>query len=452
MKINDLLLSPESKTLEFKRSLESPQRILQTIVAFANTAGGTLLIGVTDDNHDVRGIEDPLSQEERLANLIADRIEPRLVPDLEVLAWRSKSLLAVTVHPGANRPYYLKKEGLEKGCYVRVGSTNRRADAALVEEMRRSVLKACFDEEAMTELNSEAIDFRAASELLAPVRKLRKQDLKTLRFMTDHQGKPVPTVGGILLAGADRLLHFPDAWIQVGRFEGENRASIRDHAELKGGLVQGIEEAMQFVQKHMERSAEFDGAHRKDRWTVPLVALREAIVNAVVHADYSQQGAPIRIAMYDDRIEIENPGLLPFGLALDDLTQGVSRVRNRVLARVFHDLGLIEQWGSGIQRMYEACKKDGLPQPVFEEIGLRFRVTFSTQRNEAIQLNEIEQEILRLLSSKEGRSTHEVATAIKRSSRATRTRLAELVERGLVRVVGSGPRDPKRRYYRVLES
>jgi len=125
---------------------------------------------------------------------------------------------------------------------------------------------------------------------------------------------------------------------------------------------------MRFVQKHMSRETVIGPVRHADRWTMPLVALREAIVNAIVHADYAQSGAPIRVAVFDDRIEIENPGLLPLGLTIEDIQKGVSKLRNRVIGRVFHELGLIEQWGSGIQRMTAACREAGLPTPVFEEI------------------------------------------------------------------------------------
>ena len=118
------------------------------------------------------------------------------------------------------------------------------------------------------------------------------------------------------------------------------------------------------MEKHSLRGAEIGRVRRRDRWNLPPEAVREAIVNAVVHADYSQRGGPIRVAIYDDRLEVENPGLLPFGLTLEDLPRGVSKVRNRVLGRVFRELGLVEQWGSGAQRMIAACREAGLPAPV----------------------------------------------------------------------------------------
>lgn len=106
----------------------------------------------------------------------------------------------------------------------------------------------------------------------------------------------------------------------------------------------------------------------------PYTAIREAVINAIVHADYSLAGSPIRIAIFDDRLEIENPGLLPFGLR--DIKEGISKIRNRVIARVFRELGFIERWGSGVQRILSECYNAGLIEPRFEEIGMHFRVTF----------------------------------------------------------------------------
>ncbi len=299
----------------------------------------------------------------------------------------------------------------------------------------------------MPELDSEALDFRAASEFFAPARKLARRDLETLRLLSDHQGCKVPTVGGMILFGTERGRYFPDAWIQTGRFAGTDRSRIVDHAEIRSLPVRAIEEAVTFVEKHILRGADIGRVHRKERWSLPPVAVREAIVNAVAHGDYAQRGAPLRLAIFDDRLEIENPGLLPFGLTVEDLPRGVSKLRNRVIGRVFHALGLIEQWGSGIQRMTAACVESGLAAPVFEELATRFRVTLATGRVTRPTLDETDEAILASLARGKGRLTSEIAVAIALTPRATRTRLARLVGRGLVREIGTGPQDPKRRYF-----
>jgi ATP-dependent DNA helicase RecG len=443
----DLLKRPEGKTLEFKRDLSSPEGVLRSLVAFANTAGGTVLVGVEDRTRHVRGVTEPLDLEERLANLISDNIAPRLVPELEIVPWRRSHVVAVQVHASPIRPHYLQREGLDAGVYVRVGSTNRRADRELIEELRRFVRGEAYDEQPVPDLDSEAIDFRAASESFAAFRRLRRTDLLTLRLVTTHQGRRVPTVGGLLLFGRRREERFPDAWIQVGRFQGIDRSHIVDRAEIRTHLVAAVDEAIAFVEKHALHGADIGRLRRDEHWSVPPVAVREAVINAVVHADYGQKGAPIRLAIFDDRVEIENPGLLPLGLTLEDLPRGISKLRNRVIGRVFHALGLVEQWGSGIQRMTAACRDAGLAAPVLEEIGTRFRLTLRLERVGRPSLDETEESILRLLRDGRGHLTSEIAHAIRLTPRATRTRLLRLVGRGLVREVGTSPQDPKRRYF-----
>jgi ATP-dependent DNA helicase RecG len=314
-------------------------------------------------------------------------------------------------------------DGEVSGVYVRVGSTNRRADADLIDELRRFSRGEAFDEQPMPRLDSEALDFRAASESFAPVRALSRRDLETLRLLTRHQGRLVPTVGGLLLFGKDREREFPDAWIQAGRFAGRDKSRIVDHVEIHSLPVRAVEEAIAFITKHSVHGAEIGPVRRLERWSVPPVAAREAVINAVVHSDYAQRGAPIRVSVFDHRLEVENPGLLPFGLTVEDLPQGVSKLRNRVIGRVFHALGLIEQWGSGIQRMASACREAGLPPPVFEELAARFRVTVSTERGARPVRDQRDEAILACISGSAGLLTNEIAAAIGLSPRATRTRL-----------------------------
>ena len=447
MDLLENLKRTEGKTLEFKRDLSSPGGVLRTLVAFANTAGGVLLLGVEDGSRQVRGVVAPLDVEERLASMISDSIVPRLLPDLEILPWRSTHLLAVQVYPSPSRPHHLKREGPAAGAYVRVGSTNRRADREMLEEMKRFSRGEAYDEQAMPEFDSEALDFRAASESFAALRRLRRSDLETLRLVTRYQGRQVPTVGGLLLFGRDRARHFPDAWIQAGRFGGKDKTHIVDQLEIRSTLVEAVEDAIAFVQKHSQHGVEIGAVRRTGRWSLPPVALREAVINAVAHTDYAQRGAPIRISVFDDRLEIENPGLLPFGLTVEDLRRGISKLRNRVVGRVFHELGLIEQWGSGIQRMAAACRDAGMALPVLEELGTRFRVTLFTARSQHAVQDTADQAILDILAKGEGCSTLQIATAIALTSRTARTRLKKLVEGGLVREIGTGPKDPKRRYF-----
>ncbi len=450
MKVEELLTRPEGKTLEFKQDLSAPKNIVKTLTAFANTAGGVLLIGIEDGSKAVLGVEHPLDEEERLCNLVADSIEPRLVPSVEMVHWEGRTLLAVEVYPSSLRPHWLKSLGMENGVLVRVGSTNRKADGPLTAELRRSALNIPYDEEAMPDLNPEALDFRVASGLFAGLRQWNEQTPETLHLITRHQGRLVPTVGGVLLFGNRRAEFFPDSWIQCGRFGGTDKARILDQRDIRTHLPLALHEAFEFVRKHASRAAEFGELRRKDIWDVPLEAVREALTNAIVHADYSQTGAPIRLAMYDDRLEIENPGLLAGGLTISDVQAGVSKLRNRVIGRVFKELNLIEQWGSGFQRMAASCREIGLPEPTLEEVAFRFRVTFRLQSVAAQpQRDDTDRKIMELIRASEaegGASTQSLSQAVGISARAMRERLARLVKVGRIVAVGKSAYDPKRRY------
>jgi len=320
-------------------------------------------------------------------------------------------------------------------------------DAAMRSEIGRSARGESFDEMLLAELDSEAVDFRAASESFKGVRTLAKRDLETLRLMGRAGDRLVPTVAGVLLFGRDRLSVFPDARLQVGRFKGTTRTHIIDSADIDLPLLELVEAALAFVKRSIALRYDVAGARRAESWEYPLVAVREAIVNAVVHADYSQTGAPIRLSIFDDRLEVENPGLLMSGLTIEDIARGTSRVRNRALARVFRELGLIEQWGSGIVRMREACASAGLPEPLLEEIGTHFRVTLFGEQAAPARLDDTDSLIAAAIAANAGGlTTAEVSKCISRTTRATRTRLKQLVEEGVVVEVGSSPNDPLRRY------
>jgi ATP-dependent DNA helicase RecG len=447
MQLEDLLKQHEGKTLEFKRDLSSPGPALRTVVAFANSAGGRLVIGVEDRSRAVVGIKAPLELEERLANLIADSIEPRLVPEIEVVPWRQTHVVMATVYPSGLRPHHVKADGRTRGTYVRLGSTNRSADAALIAELGRRTGTETFDEQPLPDLDSEAIDFAVASQCFAERRSLRRQDLEALGLVSRHQGRAVPSVGGLLLFGRERLSRYPDAWIQAGRFSGTDRTEIIDRADLTDYPVIALEKAVSFVERNTRLGMSIGRLKRRDVPAVPPAALREALVNAVVHADYAQRGAPIRIAVFDDRVEVESPGILLPGLTIEELRDGLSRVRNRVFARVFNELGLIEQWGTGVRRMIDACTRAGLPEPEFVEVGLRFRVTLRTEPIGPAAVDPTEQGIMEYIAAGDGRSTAEIAKHVGLSARATQHRLTALEQRGLIVVVGSGPRDPRRRWH-----
>ncbi|MBV1884530.1 MAG: helix-turn-helix domain-containing protein [Pseudomonadales bacterium] len=383
--IEQSLAKPEGKQLEFKRDLSSPKPILRTLIAFANTAGGQLFIGVAD-NGDIMGVEDPLAEEERLTSLIADSIAPRLLPSIELLTVKEKTLLRVEVHLSSSRPHYLKAKGPEQGVLVRIGSSNRQADTQLISELQRQATGETFDTMPMPHLSIEDLDLDAMQQQFGEHRQLDEQRLITLKLLVRDQGRLVPSKGAILLFGKQRTLHFDDAWIQCGRFRGIDKVDIFDQTDLHDHLPSAVDSIALFLKKHAFKSAEFAGMKRTDHWSIPLTILREAIINALVHSDYSQRGSPIRIAFYDDRIEIESPGMLMPGMTIEDMKRGISMIRNPVIARVFRELKLIEQWGSGVQRIFAEAAMQGLPEPQIKEIANRLRfIIFLAQTQSVTQ-------------------------------------------------------------------
>ena len=175
-----------------------------------------------------------------------------------------------------------------------------------------------------------------------------------------------------------------------------------------------------------------------------MVAIREVVINAIVHADYSIKGSSIIVAIFDDRIEVTNPGSIPYGLSLEDALAGSSRVRNRVIARTFHLLNLIEQWGSGLQKIIQSCLKEGLRPPKFEELGSQFRVTIYSTKN--IVLEKWKEALLDHMHVVVELSAKDAAIFWHSDIRTARRRLKTMLEEGLVVKIGTSKNDPHSKY------
>ncbi len=446
MDIIGILQKGEGKTTEFKRDLSSPQKILKTIIAFANTSGGTLIIGIDNDGN-IRGVDNALQAEELVSNIISDSISPQILPNIEVVSWRDRELLALEICHGNQKPYFLKSKDKSNGTFIRIGSSNRLAGPEMLEELKRYTLNRCYDEEPFLERNSEGLDIQNISECLSAIDKKPTETLfKTLRFHTPHGKKIVPTNGAYILFGKDRLSFFPDARIQAALFAGTDKSEIIDSINVEEPLVRAIEQTMSFILRNIPKPSKIEGLYRRDVYRYPPQSLRECLVNAIVHCDYAQRGTPITVSIFSDRIEITNPGALPFGLTLEDIFKGVSKLRNRVIGRFFREINLIEQWGSGIGRVLRACKEFGLPEPVFEELGTHFRVTLHGTSSSMMVLDDDGKAIIEAIRAKGELSTKDIAKIIGKTERTARTKMLGLIKKGLVVEIGSSPQDPQKTY------
>jgi len=440
--MEEILKGNEGKTLEFKESLQSLSGIVKTIIAFANTAGGIIVIGVEDKNKKIIGVKNPLAEEERLASVINDSIFPLLMPDIEIRTYHNKELIIINV-PHVTGPCYLKSAGIEKGTYIRLGSTNRVVDSETLHALKNFARNVYFDELAYVQGKTSDLDWDYIKKLFQQVdKKITMNNAQSMGLITQQGTKEYPSYGGIILFGSNRLALFPEAIIRCARFLGNDKTNLLDQINIETYLPLAIEEAIKFIQRNTRLSSEIKELRRKDIPEYPSVALREAIVNAVVHADYSVKGVYISVAIFDDCIEITNPGGLPFGFTMEKALAGYSRIRNRVIAKVFYHMKWIEQWGSGLHRIIKECTQQGLQEPRFEELNNQFRVTLYSKKISKIVLESWQKDLINYLKKKEKISTKQAAHLWKVTERTARTRLIKLIDAGIVKKISTSLKDP----------
>lgn len=444
--LESLLRQEEGKTLEFKENVGSLHGILKTIIAFANTAGGTLVIGIKDKTKEVIGISDILKEEERIASAVADSIAPLMIPNFQLHTWRNRDVLMISV-AYAPAPYYLKSKDIEHGVYVRLGSTNRTADRATISEIQRLAIHQGFDELPNLHAQQDDLNFVLAKELFA--RAAKKFDLnvaKSLHLLVSYQSHDYPSNGALLLFGKDHRRFLPDVLIRCGCFAGTTKTHIIDQQDIEDILPIAVDKALSFVERNTAKKSKIGRMHRTDIPQYPAIVVREAIINSIVHADYSIKGSSIQIAIFSDRLEITNPGALPYGLSLEKALSGISQLRNHIIGRVFRELGLIERWGSGLGRMIETCREQNITEPKFEELDRYFRVTLYHDKKPWTAKEPWQREAIKYLQSHENLTTKDAAKLWQVTERTASTRLKKMLENGFVVEVGTGHYDPRKKF------
>jgi len=382
MKLLEIIQQPEGRKLEFKQEVPKGADLAKTIVAFANDAGGTIYIGIKDKPKEIIGIpEDKLiTSEEQISNIILDNCAPPIIPDISFLQSDGKHIIKILVHKGNTPPYYLKKKGLSEGVFVRVGSVSRQASAEMIAELMRRRHNISFDSElnfgkTVSELNLESFS-RAFKE--ATGQPLTETVLSKLELTRIEQGMILPSNALIILSD-DEIKNriFPSAIIECARFKGNDPGDFIDRKTITGSIISQADETYQFVLRHIsEGTTGYVGVYRQDRWEYPVLAIREAIRNAIIHRDYSLKGQDIKIAIFDTRIEITSPGKLLPSIDYDDMESGQSEIRNKTLAPVFKMVGIIEKWGNGLKLIANELKKYPDIGLTWKEPGVSFRVIF----------------------------------------------------------------------------
>lgn len=366
MKILDEIKNGESKILELKEKLPDNKSIAKTVIAFANTSGGKIIVGI-NDKLNITGVDanSVYSQKDKIASVIFDSCSPDILPEIYTINIGGKLLLAIEIFRGNLMPYFLKSEGKAEGVYIRVGATNRKASPQIIEELQRHKRYVSFDEEINYDITVREPDMLPIKARFAKIGKtLNDEKLRNLKLIKTDRSITYPTNALLILLGK-----FPHCTVKCARFKGVTMETFIDKKEYRGNIFSVIENTQSFILNHINLSAKIEGLYRTDSYEIPIVALREALINALIHRDYANFGRDVKVGVYDDIVNIVSPGALPNIVTVEDILRGRSEIRNKVIANVFKELGLIEQWGSGISRTMIACKKAGLKQPRIRERG-----------------------------------------------------------------------------------
>lgn len=376
----------------------TPQRLYEALSAFANRPGGGLLLLGLDERRSfhIVGVGDAHRLQEEISHLAAADMEPPLRPEFTVAEIDGHTVVAVEIFevPSEQKPCYFRPAGLQRGAYLRVGNTNRQMADYEIFGYVSARTQPAFDgapvlEGTMADLNRVALD-----AYLAQLRRMRprasyldaplEQVLTQLRVVREVQDVLRPTLAGLLMFGNYPQACEPQLVITFLHYYGvtEEEPTPRgerflDNRKFEGAIPEMIEQATNHVLASIRKSSLIEGLYRRDVPEYPESAVREALVNAVAHRDYSHfvRGSYIQIRLFADRLEVQSPGGLYGGVTEDNLEDEQS-TRNRVLMRLLEDLHLVENRGSGIRAMLEAMRAANLEPPRFQDHRTSFWLTF----------------------------------------------------------------------------
>lgn len=453
MSLQKSIQNGEGKTIEFKVELPNSNTLAKTIIAFSNTGGGKLIIGVNDQG-EIIGLEHDVNifeLKDKVASIIYETCYPTVLPDIYTTTIDDHLLLIIEVYRGNLLPYYLKSKGKSEGVYIRVGATNRKASYENILELERQRMNISFDQEANREVDLDSLDITTLKGRFARAGKVLDQAvMKNFKLVIEDNNTLYPSNGLLILLG--KLEHVR---MKCSRFKGTSMDVFLDRKEYEGDLFSQLEAAENFIKNHIKLSSEIKGLQREDQYEIPLEAIRESLVNAVVHRDYSNGGRDIKIGIYDDIVNVVSPGGFPSTITQEDILEGRSEIRNKVIARVFKELNYIEQWGSGIRRIKSSCQDRGLKEPeilekgdfvdvsLYREVALKKVTTFKEN-----SYTNHQRYIINYLSENENRiSTKEASNILGISDRATRTVLSSMVEMNILIRVDKGPQT----HYKLMD-
>jgi len=375
----------ERQQVEFKDGFIKTSELAEQIMAFANAEGGTIYVGISDQpkphlstkiREVTKGHHDNIHRAAR--DLLVPPVVGVTAHEIEV---QGEKVLAIVVPRTGNLHQHQNGRIL-----IRRGSENV---ALLGDSLRQALLDRehpSFDDRpvwdaTLDDLDSDRVAWylqRAAQERGIPLDALLplEQNLVRLGAVVRDGERLLPRVAGLLLFGRAPQQFVPQSVVRLARFQGTAPVNFIDRLDCRGTLPEMIDEAEQFVRRNTRVAAKITGFERREVTEYPYPAIREAIANAVAHRDYWRRDVEVRVSIFADRIEVHSPGRLPAPLTLDTLGEEYA-LRNHLIAQLLFNIRYIERWNTGILRMRRWMEEHGLREPLFEEIGQTFRVTFS---------------------------------------------------------------------------
>lgn len=371
----------ESNTIEFKKSTGQLSTAMKSVCAFLNQEGSTVLFGVTNDGKIV-GQEAADKTDRDLAQAL-EQIDPRPTVKVDYTALdNDRYVIALEAKEGKNKPYTYDNRP-----YIRSQSTTQvmsRDDyAQLIQDNAR--LAPSWDSQTTNNCTINDLDKKRIAEVvLAAVTEGRMSAIAS-RTPTIEVLKKFGLMVGEKLTNAAVLLfckkeekQFIQSTLKMARFSGTEKGEFLDHVSVQGNLFDLYEAAMKFLRGYLPKASSFEANNpfRIDTPAIPYKVLREALINALCHRDYSMRSGSTYLAFYDDRVEIVSAGKLPPGITVSALSKKhESYPRNQLIAKIFFSCGMIEQWGNGTYDMIQLCKQAGNATPLFEETTGSFSVT-----------------------------------------------------------------------------
>jgi len=433
----------ESSILEFKKTIPQKDQIVKTTIGFCNQNGGKLIIGVSD-NGEIIGIPaiDAAKAIETLGQSIYDACIPPILPLIYTQTVHDKTLLIVEVSSGSNKPYYRKSEGLEKGAYIRLGSVTLKATSDIIEELKWQARGKAFDTLPVYETSEQDLDLLKIQTFIqlretGKEAKITQELLRSYHLIAQEHVHTYASTAGILLFGKEPQHHFSEAMIICTHFKGIEGREVLATIDCTGTLFEQFERAFDFILSRLSRSFIIEAVKRKEVLEIPLQAIREALLNMIVHRNY-HQSSPSKIAIYQNRIEFFSPGTFFGPLNPENLTQGLSFIRNIAICKIFREAKYIEKIRSGLITIFKTYEDSHLKTPSIIEGAGFIKCILPREPILENTTSKDSRDILALFEIARDITISDILASVKISRTTAGRRLRELQNKNIIEQIGIG--------------